>query len=307
MQIKDYFRAETLEEAIKQYEKGGSILLAGGTDLMVKAKGKSIYGDKILVDISGLSELKNIGKDDKKNLHIGAAVTLSELLDSAVIQREFPLLYQAADNVGNCQIRNRATLAGNAANACPAADCIPALMVMDAEIHTISSEGRRVIPIADLYRECRACLRHEGMHVRTCFYGNPAEKKLTLKPGEIIEEIVIPERKNEEKHYFFKLSENRSAGLGIMNIAMVGALDREGKIMNIRVCLGGIFPKPVCMDAYNLILIGQRPSEEKYSEYALQISREIEKEKSILADYEYKKTAAPSIVKEGLAEIFGGR
>ena len=60
MQIKDYIKAESLEEAYQEYQKGDRILLAGGTDLMVKATGKNSYKDLVFLDISGIKELKKI-------------------------------------------------------------------------------------------------------------------------------------------------------------------------------------------------------------------------------------------------------
>ncbi len=323
MQIKDYIKAESLTEAYQEYRKGDRILFAGGTDLMVKASGKNSYKDLVFLDISNIADLKKIKNkpaENEKNreteqmnqteynaaevIKIGSAVTLTELLEEPLIQKKIPLLWNAISHVANTQVRNRATLTGNLANACPASDCIPALMMLHARVRIGNGTEVRTAEIQDMFQDCKACLRHEGMLVRTCFYANPSAKKLTLQPGEIIEEIEIPVQDSLQRTYFYKLTPNRSSDMATLNLAMIGELDEQGKIKAVDFCMGGVFPRPVCHKNLEEILLGKIPDEKAFREYAEAAGKLLEGEEKLLADYSYKRQAVPGMIREGLMTIF---
>lgn len=298
MLIQDYIRAASLEEAADRYASGNCILFAGGTDLMVKARGRSWYKDKIFLDISGLAELKGI-REDAEGLVIGAAVTLTELEEDQRVRERLPLLYEAVRSVGSTQVRNRATLAGNLANACPASDCIPALMTLGASVSVYSSKGEYEIPVDQLFRECKACLRHSGMHVRTCYYGNPAEKKLTLAPGGIIRQIRVPYPEPGTKHWFYKLTPNRTTGMAVMNLAVTVQRNGKGEAERIRLSPGGIFPRAVCLETRR----GQTEGKSLRDACLEQAVNAIQQEQGMLADYSYKRRVLPELIKEGLEQL----
>lgn len=298
MLIKDYIRASSLEEASERYAAGGYILFAGGTDLMVKARGKKWYQDKTFLDISGLQELKEI-REEENFLCVGAAVTLTELEENREVRERLPLLYEAVRSVGSTQIRNRATLAGNLANACPASDCIPALVTLGAQVEVYGGKGKRVIPAEQIFRECRACLRHSGMHVRTCYYSDPTEKKLILEPGEMICGIRIPFPKPGTGHWFYKLTQNRTIGMAVMNLSMTVEPDERGKARRIRLSAGGIFPRPVCLETVR----GENAGKSLREACLEQAVNAIEQEKDLLADYPYKRRVFPELIEEGLEAL----
>lgn len=304
MQIKDYIRPGSLAEAYEKYQKGESILFAGGTDLMVKAKEKNPYKDKIFLDISQLSELKKIEFAPQGTVRISSAITLQELLEEPRIKEAVPLLWQAVSHVANTQVRNRATLAGNLANACPASDCIPALMVLRAEVLIGDGNKTRTARIQDLFQDCKACLRHRDMLVRTCFYADPRIKKLTLQPGEIIEAIELPFQKPDEHSCFIKLTPNRSSDMATLNLAMTGGLDEKGCIKSVDFCMGGAFPRPVCHKEMEADLVGRLPEKKLLEEYAQKAGALLDGAEKLLADFSYKRQAAPGLVLEGLISIF---
>ena len=172
------------------------------------------------VDGAASNNGQDMIRDEGGRLSVGAAVTLTELLNSRAVRDTASLLWQSASHAANRQVRNRATLAGNLANACPASDCIPALMVLGASVTAQGPEGRREIPLRELFRSCEACLRHAGMQVRTCYFLETATKKLTLRPGELIVSVEVPKQPTEERSLFYKLTENQSAGMAVLNFAM---------------------------------------------------------------------------------------
>lgn len=114
----EYFRPTSVAQAIsllsRHQEKAA--LLAGGSDLFGlmedRIEGPKLKMPQYLIDIKGIKELNYI-KEQKNSLRIGTTTTLSEIASSDLVAKRFPLLIQAASQVGVPQIRNVGTLGGN--------------------------------------------------------------------------------------------------------------------------------------------------------------------------------------------------
>lgn len=132
----DYFAPESLQEIFSLLDKYGKDArpLAGGTDLLVSLRGGQ-ESVKYLIDLKRVKELQNLSFNDKSGLTVGAGVTLNRLIHHDVISKNYPILREAASTIGDFQVRNRATLAGNICNASPAADTAPALLVLNAMVN----------------------------------------------------------------------------------------------------------------------------------------------------------------------------
>ncbi|MBZ5606905.1 MAG: FAD binding domain-containing protein, partial [Acidobacteriia bacterium] len=123
--------------------------IAGGTDLMVLFEaGKLPY--RRLVSLSRLAELRGIDVSET-HVTLGALTTYTQIQQHETMRCEFPLLARAASWTGAVATQNRGTLAGNIANASPAADSPPALLVYDAQLVLISSRGSRLVPYAGFH------------------------------------------------------------------------------------------------------------------------------------------------------------
>src|SRR5258708_5086908 len=115
--------------------------IAGGTDVMgLYAAGKLPH--RKIINILNISQLRQIEVLPDR-IHIGAGCTYTALRQHEIVLREFPLLATAASWTGGIANQNRGTLGGNIANASPAADSLPALLVYDAEVTLISVRGER--------------------------------------------------------------------------------------------------------------------------------------------------------------------
>src|SRR5438067_11856688 len=135
----------TLNEALDVLarDSGAWKPFAGGTDLMVLLEAGKLP-HKNYVNIWNLNELRGIEISDD-TLTLGALTTYTEVQNHAVLQKEFPMLCQAAKETGGIAIQNRGTLGGNIVNASPAADSPPALLAYDAGLELISKPGVRII------------------------------------------------------------------------------------------------------------------------------------------------------------------
>lgn len=127
-----------------------AIPIAGATDLFVHWPQQIDGHDRPYLDLSGLDELRRYTWSDKA-LVLGARTTYWDLRQDDRVGREFPLLHEAARQVGSVQIQARGTWAGNIVNASPAADGVPVLMAYDAVVHLASTSGTEDIPLADFY------------------------------------------------------------------------------------------------------------------------------------------------------------
>ncbi|MFW5749901.1 MAG: FAD binding domain-containing protein, partial [Halanaerobium sp.] len=144
-------RAHSLEEALEILaEKNNVQILAGGTDLMVDLHHQDEKFDKIdyLLDITDVAELKGI-KLGAETGEIGALTTHAELVSSREIQEKLPFIAAAASSIGSTQIRNRATIGGNLANAAACADSFSPLIALGAEIVLRSKGGARRVLLED--------------------------------------------------------------------------------------------------------------------------------------------------------------
>ena len=144
---------------------------AGGTDLMVLLEAGHLPPGRY-VSLSNCRELRGI-EQTGDGVSIGALTTYTEIRNSAVLLRDYPLLPLAAAETGGVATQNRGTIGGNIANASPAADTPPALLVYDAELELRSASGTRRVP-------------YLGFH-----YGY---KKMDLRPGEVIARVRLPGR-----------------------------------------------------------------------------------------------------------------
>ena len=124
----------SLDEALRMLARdpGTWRLLSGGTDLMVLIESGTL-APRPLLNIRSIAELSRI-EESPEFIAIGALTTYAGLQRNRTLRREFPLLVQAASEVGGVAIQNRGTLGGNIGNASPAADASPSLPVYDAEI-----------------------------------------------------------------------------------------------------------------------------------------------------------------------------
>jgi CO/xanthine dehydrogenase FAD-binding subunit len=191
---------------------------AGGTDLMVLMEAGKLDHKRFL-NIRNLSELGNISVGDAE-ISIGALATYTDIRRDPALQREFPLLCRAAEETGGIATQNRGTIGGNIANASPAADSPPALLVYDAALEMISTGGVRRVPYA-------------GFHT--------GYKKMNLQPDELIARIILPRGAGGWKSYYRKVGTRRAQAISKVCVAAAAKLV-NGEIADVRIALGSVAP-----------------------------------------------------------------
>lgn len=208
----DYFRPATLDEAVEVLARERPVLLAGGTDLYAATPRRGL-GQPVL-DVTGIAELTGIG-ETAEGLRIGAAATWAGIA-RAVLPPAFDALRQAALEVGGRQVQAAGTIAGNLCNASPAADGVPPLLVLEAEVELASVEGARRLPLAD-------------------FITGP--RRTARVAREIVVAIHVPRASLLGRSRFLKLGARRHLVISIAMVA-VRAVVADGHIVEAALSVG---------------------------------------------------------------------
>jgi CO/xanthine dehydrogenase FAD-binding subunit len=210
-----YLRPRRLEDALAALSQPHAVL-AGGTDFYPARVGQPVMED--VLDIAGIASLRGIVSGDQ-GWRIGATTTWSELIE-ADLPPMFDGLKQAAREVGGRQIQNAGTIAGNLCNASPAADGVPCLLALDAEIETAGRHEHRRLPLGR-------------------FITGP--RRTALMPGELVIAIHVPRPRHDVRSGFVKLGARRYL---VISIAMAAATLEcaDGVVTAARVAVGACSP-----------------------------------------------------------------
>src|SRR5215471_8627150 len=149
----EVFQPVSIPEACELFRKHGpgGHFLAGGTDLVIAIKEKGLV-PRYVVDLKRIPGLSGIRELADGSVAIGALTTMREIETSPLIAPRFPFLARSAAEVGSIQIRNRATIGGNMANATPSADVAPSLIALNATAKIASAGGERAILLEQFFR-----------------------------------------------------------------------------------------------------------------------------------------------------------
>jgi xanthine dehydrogenase FAD-binding subunit len=145
-----YAKASSVDEAIDLLNKGGvtARVLAGGTDIIVQARERR-REVRLFVDIKSIPETQELKYDADGGLTVGAATPCYRIYSDETVKRLYPALIEAASVIGGVAIQGRASLGGNLCNSGPAADSVPAMIVLDGKATIAGPNGRRTVAIED--------------------------------------------------------------------------------------------------------------------------------------------------------------
>ena len=225
----EYVRPSRLEEALSALARP-HVVLAGGTDFYPARVGRAI--DEDILDIGAIAELRGIFTT-AGGWRLGATTTWSELIE-ADLPPLFDGLKQAAREVGGRQIQNAGTLVGNLCNASPAADGVPGLLTLDAEVEIASRAATRRLPLSQFITGVR---------------------RTALIPGELVVAIHIPKSARETRSAFLKLGARRYL---VISIAMAAATIEivDGRIAAARLAVGACSAVAQRLPALEAALLG---------------------------------------------------
>ncbi|MBU6471253.1 MAG: xanthine dehydrogenase family protein subunit M [Alphaproteobacteria bacterium] len=224
--IEDYKAPRSLEEAAEILRGGNVTILAGGTDLMPQTRAGARHFAPVLMNIRRVKELAGI-VEEGGIVRLGAGVTVTELLQSALVRGRLNLLWQACDHFASDQIRNAATIGGNLCNASPAGDTLVPLLALEAQVVLASKPNgtlqTRRVPLNEFFagpgRTCRA-------------------------PAELLTAVEVPLPPAGFAGAFYK--HGTRPALDISTISIAAGMRREGNVMrDVRIAFGAVAPTPI--------------------------------------------------------------
>jgi aerobic carbon-monoxide dehydrogenase medium subunit len=276
----DFYQPATLAEAsrlLKENGPGGRFL-AGGTDLVIAMKEKGLL-PKYIVDLKRVPGLSGIRENNDGSVAIGALTTMYAIETSPVITKKYPFLAQSAAEVGSIQIRNRATVGGNMANATPSADVAPSLIALNATAKIVGTAGERT------------------MHLEEFFRG-PGQNAMSA--DEILTEITIPKTSPQLVGEYIKFSPRDMMDLAYIGVAVAYNLGRDKKCTGIRIVLGAVAPTPIRAKNSEALLEGKVLTDELATQVGDEAARESKPISDVRSSADYRRAMVGVMTKRAL-------
>jgi CO/xanthine dehydrogenase FAD-binding subunit len=194
----------TVDEALELLERanGAAVPIAGGTDLLVHWPVNLDARDRTYLDLWRIETLKGVRWSDEE-LVLGGLATYWDVIADPRARSAFPLLIQAARQVGAVQIQARGTWAGNIVNASPAADGVPVLMAYDATVVLASANGEDAVRLDEFYT---------------------GYKEMRRRPDQLVVAIHLP-RRTYDFQAFEKVGSRRAQAIAKVGLAITHSAD----------------------------------------------------------------------------------
>ena len=251
---------------------------AGGTDLMVLLEAGNLPVGRYL-SLWHLQELRGI-QVTSQHLTLGSLTTFAELQGHPTLQQEYSLLCQAASVTGAVAIQNRATLGGNIANASPAADSPPALLVYDADVELLSASGNRWLP-------------YHAFHT--------GYKKTQLQSGELISRVRLPRSLWTWKECYRKVGTRKAQAISKVCFAARMRVE-DGTVADIRIALGSVAPVPLRCFQTEALLRRAKVNTATVKAAREMLSAELSPIDDFRSTHAYRHTVAGNLLEKFLAE-----
>jgi carbon-monoxide dehydrogenase medium subunit len=276
-----YERPESVAQAtaLLAGPPGHARVLAGGTDLMVALRAGAARPE-LVVDVKRIPGLADIAWTPAGDLVLGACVLVQDIAEDARIRGAFPALAEGAGAIGSLQIRSRATVGGNLANASPCMDTAPPLLVLGARLRVAGTGGEREIPLPEFFR---------------------GVKQTALEPGEMVTAILVPRPAAGLRSAFDKVKRVAGHDLALVNAA--AAYDPGARAL--RVAVGSCGTTPMLAPALDGVDAAADPAEVGARLAALALERVCPID-DVRASAEYRRDMTAMLCRRLAERLLGG-
>ena len=291
----EYFRPNTVLEAVAAASAPGAAFLAGGTNLLDLMKGGITRPDRV-VDLTRVSDLARIEPLPDGGMRIGALVRNSDLAYDTFFAKNYPAVSEALLSGASAQLRNAATTAGNllqrtrcpyfydTASYCNKRDPGTGCDAMGGEtrahavlgwseqcIATHPSDFCVALVALDAIVEIQGLSGRREVRLET-FYrapGDAPERETVLEPGELVLAVRLPPAAaNFASHSrYLKIRDRTSYAFAVVS-AFAGLRIEGNKVVDGRLALGGVAAKPWRARAAEELLQGEEPGEDVFQRAA---------------------------------------
>lgn len=276
-----YAKPRAIDEALQLLGEDRWRILAGGTDFYPALGNRPLRHN--VLDINGLEDLRGIA-ETAQHFVIGARTTWTDVLRHP-LPPAFDALKQAAREVGSIQIQNMGTVAGNLCNASPAADGVPALLILDAEVELRSRTGTRHLPLGAF------------------ILGN---RRTAAAPGELMTAIRIPRASAAGTSSFYKLGARRYLVISIAMAAARVVTGPGGRVDEAAIAVGACSAVAQRLRQLEDALVGHASGPALARMVRPEHLSALAPIDDVRGSAEYRRTAAREIVLRSLAGATGG-
>jgi 4-hydroxybenzoyl-CoA reductase subunit beta len=257
-----------------------AMFVAGGTDLYPNMKRRQ-QTPKTVISIARLDKLREVRGEGKSGIVIGASVSLTDLCNHPIVNRDYPFIANAVRLISTPILRNMGTIGGNllldtrcnyydqnyewrkGINFCmkkdgeicwvapsspkcwavQSSDLVPLMVAIGAKIKLVSASGERLLEARELYN-------------------NDGIQYLNKRSDELLTEIHLPPR-NGLRAVYKKLRRRGSFDFPVLGVAVALNIEANGLVREARLILGGVAPAPIEVSDAQKALVGARLDREK--------------------------------------------
>jgi carbon-monoxide dehydrogenase medium subunit len=254
-------------------------LLAGGQSLMPMLNFRYVQPDHI-IDLNRVEGLSYI-RETPDGMDVGAMTRQRDLEFSEVVERRFPLMHEAIQNIGHRQTRNRGTIGGSLCHLDPSAELVSCAMTLDATVVIAGPNGQRELGFKDF----------------------PVGYLTTaVEPTEVLTAIRFTAWPAKHGYAFVEFS-RRHGDFAIVSAAVLLTVDDAGKITRAALTLGGMGTGPVRASELEATLIGQAPSGD-FLRNACEVCRKFEALDDVHAPASYRQHLATVMSRRALEKAY---
>ncbi len=279
--MSSYLRPAELSEALEALSAEKRVIVAGGTDFYPARVGKPLVEN--FLDITAISGLRAIEERDD-HYYIGSLTTWTDLLREP-LPSWFDGLKLAAREIGGVQIQNAGTICGNICNASPAADGVPNLMTLEAEVQMASARGERSVPIEAF---------------------TTGNRQTVLQSDELVTGLKIPTPKRPARAHFLKLGARKYLVISIVMVAAVVEVESEA-VATARIAVGSCSVVAQRLKELEHEIVGRRLNADLGEVARADHLSSLSPIDDVRGSAAYRNDAALTLVRRTLSELGGAR
>ncbi len=317
------FRPSSVEESctlLSEYKEARAV--AGGTALAVDM-GQRLLTPEYVISLKGVSGLDYVKYDAQQGLAIGALTTVHTLKASEPVKK-YPILAQAAGEIGVPAIRHMGTVGGNlcldtrciyynqsdfwrqaraacfksGGDVCHAvkggkqcyavcqADLAPVLVALEAKVKLLRKGGERLIPVSE-------------------FFTGKGETPKVIKPDEIVTEIQLPPPSENGCGSYQKLRVREAIDFPLAAVAALLDMDGDKVCRKAKIVLGAVAPAPVVVSDAERILKGKQVTDDLLDEAAEEAFKKAHPVANLSIDASYRRKMIRVLLKRAVRQSLG--
>ncbi len=263
----------SVSEALDRLAEDDDVtIIAGGTDVMVYVQAQALRPRRVL-NIWGLDALRGISETDEHVL-IGALDCYTDIIGSAIVQRELPTLVESARTIGAIQIQNRGTLGGNFANASPAADTPPVLLACGGALELRSARGSRWVDFDRFFL---------------------GYKQVDRRSDELITRFRIQKASREDKDWYLKVGTRQAQAISKVVMGGRARMRADGTIASARLAVGSVAAVTLRLPTTEALLAGRVPDAQLEAEAMACAAAEVTPIDDIRSTEDYRRRVSGNL------------